>query len=57
MARPPPSHAHASRIKNPFAETKKNKLPWTKIEDKGMEGLLDHCLAHSNLPPQVWRRA
>ena len=42
-----------ARIKNPFAETKKNKLPWTKIEDKGMEGLLDHCLAHSNLPPQV----
>ena len=42
-----------ARTKNPFAETKKNKLPWTKIEDKGMEGLLDHCLAHSNLPPQV----
>jgi hypothetical protein len=46
-----------ARIQNPFAETNKNKLPWTKIEDKGMEGLLDHCLTHSNLPPQVWRRA
>ena len=46
-----------ARNKNPFAEMKKNKLPWSKIEDKGMEDLLDHCLAHSNLPPQVWSRA
>jgi len=43
--------------KNPFAEMKKSKLPWTKIEGKGMEKLLDHCLAHPNLPPQVWSRA
>ena len=42
---------------NPFAEKKNKVLPWTKIEDKGMKKLLDNCLAHSKLPPQVWRRA
>ena len=42
---------------NPFAEMKRSKLPWTKIEAKGIEKLLGHCLAHSNLPPQVWSRA
>ena len=42
---------------NPFAEKKNKVLPWTKIEAKGMKKLLDHCLAHSNLPPQVWSRA
>ena len=46
-----------ARNKNPFAEMNKNKLPWSKIEGKGMEDLLAHCLAHSNLPPQVWSRA
>ena len=51
------SSAPNLRDKNPFAEMKNNKLPWSKIEGKGMEDLLDHCLAHSNLPPQVWSRA
>ena len=47
-----------ARNKNPFAEMPRtNKLPWSKIEGKGMEDLLDHCLGHSNLPPQVWSRA
>ena len=46
-----------ARNKNPFAEMKKNKLPWSKIQGKGMKDLLDHCLAHSNLPRQVWSRA
>ena len=42
---------------NPFAEKKNKVLPWAKIEAKGMKKLLGHCLAHSNLPAQVWRRA
>ena len=46
-----------ARNKNPFAEMNENKLPLSKIEGKGMEDLLDHCLAHCNLAPQVWSRA
>ena len=41
----------------PFAEKKNKVLPWTKIGDKGMKKLLDHCLAHYKLPLQVSRRA
>ena len=52
MARPKPSKKKG--YKNPFAEIRRtNKLPWTKIEEKGMGYLLDHCLRHSDLPQQV----
>ena len=42
---------------NPFAASERSLLPWTKIEDKGMNKLLDHCLYFYNLPSQVSRRA
>ena len=39
--------------KNPFAANQRIKLPWTKIGDKGMKNLEDHCRFFSNLPTQV----
>ena len=39
--------------KNPFAANQRNRLPWTKIGDKGMKKLRGHCLFFSRLPPQV----
>ena len=43
----------AAGTKNPFAANKRIKLPWTKIGDKGMKNLEDHCRCFSNLPTQA----
>ena len=43
-----------SNKKNPFCSDQRLLLPWTKVERKGTGAqFLDHCLAHSHLPPQL----
>ena len=43
-----------SNKKNPFCSNQRLLFPWTKIEEKGTGAqFLDHCLAHSHLPPQI----